>query len=71
MKIEVRVKAGSKQSAVEKQADGTFLVKVKERALEGQANGAVIEAIAEYFNVPKSAVAIIRGHKSRNKIIEL
>lgn len=69
MKIEVRVKPGSKQTAVEKQADGTFLVKVKERAVEGRANDAVMEAVADYFDVPKSALALVRGKKSRNKII--
>ena len=71
MKIEVRVKPGSKLTEVEKQPDGTYVVKVKERATEGRANEAVIEAIAEYFNVPKSAVDIIRGHKTRVKIIAL
>lgn len=71
MKIEVRVKPGARQPEVEKQADGSFLVKVKERATEGRANEAVVEALAEYFDVPKSRVAILRGHKSRIKIIEL
>ena len=70
MKIEVRVKPGSKTAAVEKRADGTFLVRVKERAVEGQANQAVIEAVAEYFDVPKSLVKIIRGQTNRNKILE-
>lgn len=71
MKIELRVKPGAKQTAVEKQSDGMFVVKVKERAQEGKANEAVIQAVAEHFGVPKFAVEIIRGHASRNKLIEI
>jgi len=71
LKIEVRVKAGARQTAVEKKADGIFAVKVKARAKEGEANQAVIEALADYFDIPKTAVQILRGHKSCNKLIEI
>ena len=71
MKIELRVKPVAKKTVVEKQANGTFVVKVKEPAKEGRANQAVIEAMAEYFSVPKRSVAIVRGHTSRNKLIEI
>ncbi len=71
MKIEVRVKAGAKKTVGEKQADGAFIVKVKEPAKEGRANEAVIEALAEHFNVPKNSVVIVRGHSSRNKLIRV
>ena len=71
MKIEVRVKAGARETAVEKQTNGTLVVKVKEPAKEGRANQAVIEAIAEYFSVPRRSVAIVRGHASRSKLVEI
>ena len=71
VKIKVRVKPGAKKTAVEKQTDGTWVVKVKEPAKEGRANEAVIETLAEYLNIPKQSVQIVRGRTSRNKRIEI
>ncbi len=71
MKIEIKVKPRAKKTAVEKQLDGSFIVRVKEPATEGKANEAVIEAIAEYFSVPKSQIKIIRGNSNRKKLIEI
>ena len=71
MRIEVWVKPRAKKTEVEKQADGKFVVKVKEPANEGKANQAVIEVLAKYFAIPKQAVTIVRGRTSRNKLIEV
>jgi len=71
VKIKVWVKPGANKIAIEKLAEGSYVVKVKERAQEGRANQAVIEAIAEHFDVPKSSVAIIQGLASRNKLVEI
>jgi len=38
---------------------------------EGQANAAVVAALAEHFGVPRSQVRIIRGAGSRHKIVEI
>jgi len=40
-------------------------------AVEGKANRALIEFLAEHFDVKKSQVRIIRGLKSRNKVIQI
>ena len=37
----------------------------------GGANEAIIEIIAEYFNVAPSLIRIKSGHKSRHKLIEI
>ena len=71
MKIELRVKPGANETRVEKQPDGSLVIKVKERAQDGKANQAVIETVADYFDVPKQNVQIVRGHTSRNKLIEI
>jgi len=44
---------------------------VKEPAKEGRANRAIEAALAAYFAMPRSAVRIIAGHTSRNKIVEI
>ncbi len=52
-------------------ADGLPLLKVKVRAVaeDGKANEAVINLLAEAFELPKSSLEITRGFTSRNKVI--
>lgn len=71
MKIEARVKPRAKTAAVKRQADGSFLIQVKAPAQDGKANEAVVQAVAEYFGVPKNAVTIVRGQTGRNKLINV
>ena len=71
MKIIVKVKPGAKQEIVEKRGDREFILWVKAQAKENKANVAVRELLSKYFDVSKSAVTIIHGHKSKNKIISV
>ena len=68
MRIQVRVKPGSKTEEFSREGD-SFILKVKEPAREGRANQAVIKLLAEHFNVPRSQVRILSGFRSRNKVI--
>ena len=70
MKIQVKVKPSSKTEEVNQEGD-SFIVKVKEPPKEGKANQAVIRLLAELFGVPQSQVRILRGFRSRNKVIEV
>ena len=71
MKIFVKVKPNAKKSKVEKIEEYMFSVWVDEIPSEGKANKRLIEILSDYFNVPKRNVRIIKGKKSRNKIIEI
>jgi len=71
MKIAVKVKAGSKQTRVEKLSDNSFSVWVKEKPQEGKANYAVREALAEHFNLPKSRVTLLSGKTSKTKLFNI
>ena len=44
---------------------------VPEPPEDGRANEAVIELLAEHFDVPKGSLRIVRGHTSRQKVIEI
>lgn len=64
----VHVKPGSKKgSAIQTSLTGELLVFVREPAIDGKANRAVIELLAKYFEVPKSHVTLISGRTSRQK----
>jgi uncharacterized protein len=69
-RVAVTVKPGSKSPGIEQQAD-TLIVRVRERAVEGAANAAVIRALATYFDVPPSSVVLVRGERSRVKFFDV
>lgn len=68
----VTVKSGSKKGPlVEADSEGVMTAFVRERAVDGKANEAVIALLAEHFGVAKADVAIVRGHQSRHKLIRV
>jgi len=75
MRIGIRVRPGVRADAVGGGWDGprgrALLVTVRARAVDGQANAAVIEALAAAFTLRRSAVSITAGHRGRDKIVEL
>lgn len=75
MQITVRVKPGSRKGPLVESsagADGAALtVYVQQRAVDGQANSAVIDLLAKHFGVAKSRVEILRGHASRTKTVRI
>jgi len=46
-------------------------VKVHAPALDGRANEALLEFLADELGLPKRAVTLIRGDKSRHKVVRL
>ena len=71
MRITIRIKPNSRQEAVTETANNEFLLNVKAPAIEGRANKAAIELLSEYFVIPKSRISIIKGLKSRVKVLEI
>ena len=71
MRIEVLVKPNSKKQGVEKLGEGQYRVAVHAPPIEGKANEAVIELLAKYFKTRKSAIQIVRGHKGKQKWVEI
>ena len=71
MKIFVYVKTNARENAVEKIDDTTYKVSVKAPPVDGKANTAVEEIIADYFKFPKSKVYIVSGFKSKSKVVEI
>ena len=71
MRITVLVKAGRKETKIEKLSASSFSVWVKEKPQDGKANYAVREALAEYFDIPRSRIALYSGEKSKIKLFEI
>jgi uncharacterized protein len=71
MKVKVRLRPGAKVEKIEKVSDTEYRVWVKAPPREGKANEALVEALARYFDRPRSAVRLIRGKSSREKWLEI
>lgn len=71
MRISVTVKPHSKAESVEKLHDKEFIVRVTASAQNGKANTALINLLSEYFDLPKSRITVIRGHKTKKKLIDI
>jgi uncharacterized protein len=50
---------------------GAIKIKLRVPALEGKANAALRCFLAEELRIPKHAVVLERGHRSREKLIRL
>lgn len=66
--VRVVVKPGSKKGPyIQLGLDGLLMVCVREPALEGKANIAVINELAKYYDVPKSRISLKSGSTGKYK----
>jgi len=68
--IRVRAIPKSRKNKVEKFGEG-YKVRLTAPPVEGKANRALIEALANHFNLKKSQVRIAKGGKSKDKLVRL
>jgi len=71
MLVHVRVTPNAKEALLTKVGEASFEVKVDEEATGGRANKRLIELVSEHLGVPKSRVIIVRGARSRDKVLEV
>ncbi len=71
MLVQIVVHPNSKKPRVEKDLMDFTHIYVREPALEGKANSAVILVLAELYKVAKSSVKLTSGAKSKLKSFEI
>lgn len=71
MRINIKVIPNASRNEIIELSAGQFRVKLCAPAVEGKANKALIEFLAEYFKVKKNKIVILRGQKCRNKAVEI
>ena len=70
--ITVRViPRSSKNEIAEVQADGTIRIRLTAAPVEGQANKALIDYLAEILDVAKSKIEIVAGLTGRDKLVTI
>lgn len=71
MIIEVKVSAGLNKSKVTKVGQKLYKIRLTKPREKGKANEELISLLAEYFNVKKRNISIVRGYKSPHKVVEV
>ena len=69
--LELRLQPRGGRDQVMGERDGAVLIRISAPPVDGKANAALIAFVAKTIGVPKSAVTIIRGETSRNKVIRV
>jgi uncharacterized protein YggU (UPF0235/DUF167 family) len=67
--VSVHVKAGSSKGPLVEESESGLVIYVRERAIEGAANDAVVRLVAAHFGVAPSRVSIRRGHTAKHKTL--
>ena len=67
----VRVVPRSSRNQIVGVEGGALKIKLTAPPVEGAANAALIEFVAEWLGVRRSAVSIVSGDKARNKLVRV
>ena len=69
VRIRLIPRAGRDEIAGER--DGAVLIRIAAPPVDGKANAALIAFVATTLGMPKSAVRIVRGETSRDKVVAI
>ncbi|MBI1749264.1 MAG: DUF167 domain-containing protein [Acidobacteria bacterium] len=67
----VRVQPRASRNAIEGEWQGALKVRLTAPPVDDKANAALCALLAEYLNIPRSAVRILAGERSRLKRVEI
>jgi uncharacterized protein (TIGR00251 family) len=68
-RFRLRVKPGARKSAIVGVHGGALKISVNAPADRGRANDAVIELLTEVLDIPASAIEIVVGATSQDKVV--
>lgn len=72
MLLKLKIQAGAKKNEIcGDQIDGAVKVKIAAPAIEGKANAKLLEFLSGEYGVPQSQIRIVKGLKSREKIVKI
>ena len=71
MTIDVRVIPRARRTESSGERDGAFVIRLAAPPVDGAANDALVEFLSDALNVPRRAVRIVSGERSRRKRVEI
>ena len=69
--VSVRVHPGTSREGVTLLADGSLDIRLRARAVEGQANAGLVQLLADRLRLRRREVAIVSGERSRQKRVSI
>ena len=69
--LTVRLQPRAKRNAIGKERDGVLRVTVAAPPVDGKANAALCKLIAKKAGVARGRVSVIRGERSREKVVRV
>jgi len=69
--LRLKITPNAPANAVQGETDGVIRLKLQAPAMEGKANAALVAFLAETLRVPKAAVSLKGGRRSRLKQVEI
>ena len=69
--VTLYIQPGAKQSRIVGLHDGMPKIAIKARPIDGEANAALIEFLAELTKTQRSTIKLAAGHTSRIKKVEM
>ena len=70
-RLAVRVQPRARSDALAGERGGALVVRVTAPPVDGKANAAVCALVARAVGVPKSAVTVVHGAGTRDKVLEI
>lgn len=71
MLLHITVKPNSKTDQVIHEEDGSIRIKIKAPPVDGKANKYLLRFLADYFDIPRSYVELIKGETNSHKTIAI
>jgi uncharacterized protein YggU (UPF0235/DUF167 family) len=71
VRVEILVRPNAARAGVGGTHGGALIVRVHDAADRGRASGAALGAIAESLGVPRRDVTLLRGRRTRRKVLEI
>ncbi len=69
--LSVRVQPRSSRKGIDGVVEGSLRVRLTAPPAEGAANAQLVEVLSKELGVRKSAIKIVMGHASRDKLVEV
>lgn len=70
-RLQLRIVPNAKRSEVAGPHGNAIKLKIAAPALDGKANEALLEFLAEKLGVTRRSIALISGEKSRDKVVSI
>jgi uncharacterized protein (TIGR00251 family) len=70
-RLAVKVTPNAGRNVISGFKDGVLQIKIAAPPDKGKANKELIDFLSERLGIKKSAITIVKGHTSRNKIIDI